>query len=167
MGLAFTHLVSGWLFGKAAERLSKPFNQVVWAMLLFGAIVPDFDFFIEWTLIPGFHRTFTHSFVFIILSGMTAYATVRVLQSKQAGLVAFALVSGVITHIFVDSLLYPGVNLLWPLPMWFAIPAGFYYSTGIHLPLSQTPGIVTAFLIDTSLGLLWAGWLFLKGRLVF
>ncbi|MEK6950757.1 MAG: metal-dependent hydrolase, partial [Nanoarchaeota archaeon] len=62
---AFTHLITAWLLGKGYEALAKKrISHPAWFFLLFGSLLPDIDFLIDWTLGTEFHRTFTHSLLF-------------------------------------------------------------------------------------------------------
>ena len=71
---AFGHMIGVWICGRLYERIKKiNLTRLMWAALLFGAIAPDADFLIEWTIEDAHpHRTFTHSFFTVVLSGIIA-----------------------------------------------------------------------------------------------
>ena len=180
MGFAFAHLITGWILGKIWEFLSKKkLDNVTWFCILFGAILPDMDLLLDWTIGLHTHRAITHSILFAILVGVLGYAIVSIvkravndrsqkieiiksLNPKYIG-VAFAL--GIISHLILDlSTGSDGVPLLWPLMYYFG-------NNGVYLREGVSNGFVPAFnnineaIFDMGLGAVWILWFTIRGRL--
>ena len=154
MPLGFSHLVGAWLPAKLVEYYrKKEFSKWTWIALLFGAILPDADFLLEWLgLAVGIHRTFSHSLLFIPFTWLVIYGVSIFLleylpkkyvpKNEYPRTLAWAAALGVAFHIFFDCLLYPGVNLLWPFNWWFAAGT-LYYST----QTAQSPDFLQALIL--------------------
>ena len=148
MGFAFTHIAAAYL---PAKLLRVRFGQWAYALLSLGAILPDIDF-IAYAINPLFHRTFTHSIVFVLV----VFVIARILFSRQESI---ALSIGVLSHVGVDMIFSPGVQVLWPAPYWISMTGGVL-STYVSSGLSMVYVIA-----DMGLGVLCFGLLFLTGRL--
>ena len=172
MSLGFGHLVGAWLPGKIVEKAKKSqFSALVWGLLLFGSILPDADFVLEWSgIAENVHRTFTHSLVFIPFVGLLIYIVARYAQrgvKLEPWACSLAIMAGVFAHLFYDSLLYPGVNLLWPFDWWLA--EGALYFTTQTLTERVGPlaleGKLGLFIFDMGLGAAWFFYFLARGRL--
>ncbi|MFH1682796.1 MAG: metal-dependent hydrolase, partial [Candidatus Woesearchaeota archaeon] len=118
MAFAFVHLTMGWLFGKFWEATGKKeLIQLSWILLLLGAILPDIDFLLEWTITSGFHRTFTHSLVFALVMTGFSFLLFYLFDFKKKSEYSSALGVGILIHLFVDLISFQGIPLLWPLPI--------------------------------------------------
>src|SRR3989338_11483328 len=169
MGFAFMHLVLGWLIGKFSEGFSKiKLSKTEWFFILFGAIFPDVDYLLDWTLGIHIHRTFTHSIFMVVFGFLVVYLAFYFLNKsgKKVGTL-FAL--GIISHIVLDMIFgYPGVGLLWPYSyrIWFF---GFMKEY-IGLTLSEMSRSVLIWriklaIVDMGLGVVWIGYLLFKGKI--
>lgn len=166
MPFAFGHILGAWVPGKIWERFKK-IDRLAWGALLLGAILPDGDFLLEWTIGIEWHRTVTHSIFFAVLMGIVTYYIAKYfkLNAKQIG---FAIFAGIMIHIILDAIGYPGINILWPTDWWFYWP--YFYKCGVPLydrfvrePFSNMRFAI----LDMGLGVLWIGYLFAKGKLEF
>lgn len=108
-GLVGASVVAVW---RPEESLSRD-----WKALLFGAVLavcPDLDFFFVWILHwRGWHRGFTHSIMFALISGCLMWAVLGTSRLREAA----AYGSAVLSHALLDfstTKLGSGVELLWP-----------------------------------------------------
>ena len=179
MSLGFGHLIGAWIPAKIFEKVKKTELSITfWGLLLFGSILPDADFLIEWlNIFPNVHRTFTHSLFFIgfcfcvlflILKFLKPHLPKKWAPKDSTKKLALALSFGVASHIIYDSIFYPGVNLLWPFDWWFA-QGSFYFATQ---PLYeriggtiQTLGKINLFILDMGMGAAWFFYFLISGRL--
>jgi len=175
MSLGFGHLIGMWLPAKIVERAKKlEFSPLIWGLLLFGAILPDADFFVEWLgIAQNFHRTFTHSLLFIPFVAIIIYILAKALKQhlpkkENPKFLAAAIAIGVFSHIFYDVIFYPGVNLLWPYDWWFA--QGSFYFT-IQTLYERVGGTLQSlnktnlFIFDMGMGAAWFFYFLITGRL--
>ncbi len=188
---AFTHLILAWLLGKAIEYFRKQrFSYLDWAFLLGGSIVPDLDHLpglFSFDTIHNFHRTVTHSLVFMVVVGFVVYL-ISLRYQKQYPVLnkldpqrldpqcfAVLIMLGIATHLIADIFLPPGIQLFWP-SLWTIYPK----LTFPFLYLAKFPGIPSIFTqltflrwemllatIDMGLGVLWVGWLWWKRKITF
>lgn len=104
-----THLVFGILVGLMAELLigseSLLYKFLFILALVFGALLPDADYSINW-LLKKLHRGVLHSLWLAIVVGFAAYYLFEFL--------ALPLVIGILVHLLLDSLTPQGVKLLYP-----------------------------------------------------
>ncbi len=176
MAFPFTHLVISWSAGKLYERVKKttlPF--AVWLLFFFGTLFPDVDHLVDWTFGTSIHRTFTHSILFAIASSALIFLAFRRLAAKTerfghlpplACAIAFGV--GVLSHMLVDMYATGGVRIFWPLNLdfyWFGVKQTVHESffDPMHL---QKKTLVNA-LLDMAIGVLWAGYLFVKNKVKF
>ena len=183
---AFTHLILAWLLGKAMERSRKErLSYLDWAFLLGGSLVPDLDHLpglFGFDAITNFHRTVTHSLVFMLVIGFVVYLVSQWYQKQYPVLsklrprhFAMLVMLGIATHLIADVFLPPGIQLFWPSLWTIYLQLSFPF-----LHLGQFPGIASVFTqptfvrweillatLDMGLGVLWIGWLWWKRRITF
>jgi len=174
MTLGFGHLVGAWLPAKVVEYYrKKPFSQVILAALLVGAILPDADFFLEWLhIIPEIHRTITHSFIGVFAVSLLTYGLAHALKkylpkSTKPGHLALAIGLGVCSHMFYDSLVYPGINALWPSDLWISSGALYTAKQSLYERVGRlsSQNKTHLFILDMGLGVAWMAYFWIKGRL--
>lgn len=172
MPFAFVHLVTAWLAGKAHQSISKSdLSQYAWLFLLFGSIFPDTDHLLVWAFQFQVHRSFTHSILFAVISAITVYILFRSLKHAESRQFAMAIGGGIIIHVLLDSLSYPGTQLLWPSQLYFSITHIGYLRTPLsslfHLPLPQIRGVLKLAVLDMAVGTAWLFYLALRKRVRF
>ncbi len=99
--ISLTHAITGLVLGEIF-LLNAP-------LVVLGAIIPDIDFLIG---LP--HRGFTHSLFFALTSSFIVYK----IFNKRIG---FSLFMGLISHLFLDSLTIMGIQLFWPIDIYFSL----------------------------------------------
>ncbi|MBI2146918.1 metal-dependent hydrolase [Candidatus Woesearchaeota archaeon] len=172
MTFAFGHLIGAWLAGKLAQRTKRAaMTRIAWALLLGGAILPDADYLVDWTLGTHGHRTLTHSLAFLLAVPIITCFLTAVLKKKypffQPKLYAIAIGLGILTHLLIDMAEgFPGVALFWPHETWYyffgsAIPGGngIFESNAVH-HLKRA-------IVDMGLGTAWIGYFVLRDRIRF
>ncbi len=176
MPYGFEHMIFPWALAKVLEYFKKiKLRTIEWFFLLFGALFPDIDYFIQWTTKISIHRVFTHSLFMVVLGYFIVYLFVKVYKkfknvewnNKKMALL-FSL--GILSHIFLDMMTgKPGVQLFWPLDKW-------YYFFGIlpepfkSMPYSQrtVEALANALkwaIFDIGVGALWLFYLMYKNKL--
>ena len=159
MPFAFIHLAAAWLFGKAYQAISKkPISHTTWVFLLFGSILPDIDHLIDWTFQLQIHRSFTHSLFFVVFSGSIVYLLCRSLRNVESKSFAIAISFGVLTHLLLDMISYPGIQLLWPSQLHFSINSISYLTTQpslFHLPPIELSSLLKLAVVDMAVGTTW------------
>jgi len=103
-----------------------------WFLLLFGAILPDSDYLLEWTILPGFHRTFTHSLLFLVCIFIFSLVVFKIISKynvvpKEKVLVYTGFLTfGVFTHLLLDFLVsfQAGIPLFWPNMNYYGLLTG-------------------------------------------
>lgn len=164
MAFAFTHLLGAWIPGKIYER-SKKISQLAWGLLLFGSILPDIDLLFQWVSGIPFHRTVTHSLLFAVIMGVVVYLTAVFWKMKKPAKLGFAISLGILIHIIIDCMIYPGTQLLWPYDIWFSL--GGFYSPGPVLGGGGVFASIYYAIADMGLGVAWMGYMFLQKKLRF
>ncbi len=167
---AFTHLVFAWLVGKGYEKImKKELSNTAWLLLLFGSLLPDADFLIDWTIGTEFHRTFTHSLLFVVIGFMAAYFILWKNQDRKS--IASALALGIGTHLFLDMFLSQGVPLFWPNLLHFSFQGIGYFDPATPSFLNQSAEVVRKALkmalLDMAIGTAWIFWLVWKRKVKF
>lgn len=167
MPFAVTHMFAAWVCGIVYERIRNvKIPSPVFAALVFGGALPDFDFALQ--SITPMHRTITHSIVGSVLISLIAWSVVRSNVCARIGCsrdsavpVAVSLSIGMMTHIILDMVsCQTGVALLWPLPYAFSI-------------YGVTPKVVAghfqswAATLDSALAVLWIFYLWLRKQVKF
>ncbi len=179
MTFAFGHLIGGWLFGRFLEwGTRRKFTNTEWALLLFGALLPDADFLAAWLFQIPAHRQLTHSLLFIALcfvavialGNLTTFFSKFFFTTKTLVGSGIALSIGVFTHLILDMALgSPGIPLFWPsqIGVWFfgmkPFAIGALFSGSRETLISQ----LKLAMIEMGLGVLWLAWLWKKGHLFF
>ncbi len=171
MTFAFGHLIGAWIAGKSYEFFSKnKIGNYTWAWLILGGILPDADFLVDFVLRSNFHRTFTHSFLFVVLAWSLAFFVFWLFGERQAKKFAFALAMGVLVHLLIDFVSHQGVPFFWPLNYYFT-PFGMTLGKSGVTMLSTSANQLRTFLklaiLDLGLGTVWIFYLWMKRRLKF
>ncbi len=167
---AFTHLIVAWLAGKGYERFrKKELPDAAWLLLLFGSLLPDADFLVDWTLGTEIHRTLTHSVLFVVIGFLGAYFIFR--KSHERRIIAGALAMGIGTHLFLDMFLSQGVPLFWPSLLHFSFQGIGYFDPATPSFLHQSAEVMRKTLkmavLDMALGTAWIIYLAGKKRVRF
>ena len=165
MSFLFTHLITSWFVGTIYQLISKKkLSPYTWLFLIAGAIIPDLDFLIDWTLHTDIHRTITHSITFAVLFPLLVYGILRIVGDKKSKYYSLALSVGIITHLLLDMCYAPGIALLWPGMINFSYHGislvNHMLPSLFNSTLDRTIHFLREMLIDTALG---AGWLFYLG----
>lgn len=172
MSFAFGHLVGGWILGKIVEKLKKiEFSHYAWFFIIFGALLPDTDFLIDWLFKTDFHRTITHSIFFLIAAPLTTYIIFHFLKNSEKRQFALALGIGIASHLFLDFFTQRGIPLLWPSLLHFSIDKIYYFdlaapsfldNDAAHLRTSLKLAI-----LDMAIGVIFLFYLWWKKRIRF
>ncbi|MBU0460292.1 MAG: metal-dependent hydrolase [Nanoarchaeota archaeon] len=169
MPFAFGHLIGAWIIGKIYEHFSKKkITNYGWFFLLLGGIFPDIDFLLDWTLGAGIHRTFTHSWLFLIIVPLFVYIIFKSQKDKQAKYFSLALVAGILIHLLLDFFSLQGIPLFWPHLAYYS-PLGLTnYNTELALFSVYTLKTKIKFaILDMGLGTTWILYLSFKKRIKF
>ncbi len=166
---AFAHLIGAWLLGKGYECGKKQvLPHTAWFFLLFGALLPDADFIIDWTLETELHRTFTHSLFFVLFVPLIVYVLFQ--RSPDKKMYALSSGLGILSHLLLD-LGGHGVPLLWPSLLHFSINGLTFFDPAAPSFLhSSSEGLRRSLriaIIDMALGTGWLFWLWWKKRIKF
>ncbi len=170
MALAFGHLISAWILGKVYEKASsKKLGQNVWFFLLFGGILPDIDFLVEWGLKIPYHRTFTHSIMFLVLMVLAVYIISVLYKEKYAKRYAIAIGAGILVHLVLDMSSTNGIMFFWPNEMYFSFTKGATLFVRDALFANSTDvlkNMLKRAIFDMGLGIAWifSMWQFKKLR---
>jgi membrane-bound metal-dependent hydrolase YbcI (DUF457 family) len=170
MVYAFGHLIGGWLFGKVIEGVKRiKLSQFAWIVLFFGAILPDADFLVDWTLGADVHRTFTHSLLFLIMVPLLFYIVLTVLKRKDNSILTLALGTGIFTHLLLDMPMGHGVPLLWPSLLHFSFTSIAYYDpTSFSFAIASEAHLWKSLkfaIFDMGLGTCWIFYLLFRKHL--
>ena len=170
MSFAFGHLIFPWILGKIYEFVSKKkISHYTWFFLLLGGILPDTDFLLDWTLGTDLHRTFTHSFFFIILISLLVYFIFFKNKLNQSYAIAIAV--GISAHLIADMILNPGVPLLWPsLLHYYFFGKGYLAAnspTLLNGSKEMMTGVIKSAVFDMALGTTWIFYLWFRKRIKF
>lgn len=172
MSFVFTHLIAAWLAGKSYELIfKKRINQAAWIFLLFGSLLPDADFLLDWTLGTEFHRTFTHSLFFVVVASLSIYIIFGLLKNKQNFSFMYALGLGIITHLAMDMFFSWGLPLFWPNLLHFSYTSIGYFDPATPSFLNASASSLKRFLqsaiLDMALGTSWIFYLLSRKRIMF
>ncbi len=178
MGFAFSHLITAWLIGKIYEFSSKKkISHYAWVFLLFGAVLPDADFILDWTLNSELHRTFTHSLFFVITAPLLLYIILKItrnikkikLEKLNPKELSIALSIGILSHLLLDMIASAGVPLFWPSLINFSFTHIGYYNPAnpsfLHSSLKTLQSTMKLAVIDMGLGTTWIFYLLWKKRI--
>jgi membrane-bound metal-dependent hydrolase YbcI (DUF457 family) len=119
------------IIGMAVRKWAPKAEWVMLGIVL-GNLIPDTDNLavaiatVAKLPTEGLHRTFTHS-LFTILAILALFYIISVLTKKlHWNNLGIGLGIGVLMHILLDLLLwFNGVAILWPIPSWINIWAGY------------------------------------------
>lgn len=173
--MAFGHLVFSWLIGRTKELSTKvSLLRYEWFFLLFGALFPDGDFFLEWIFGWRAHREFTHSLFMVVVGFLIVYLGSYLVNKKfekniNGRKLGFYFGLGILSHLIADAAFgYPGVSLLWPLDyrFWFFGFATNYINTTLgDMSKEDLIKYVKFAIFDMGVGVLWLGYLFFKKKI--
>ena len=159
MTLAFGHLIGAWICGKIYEFASKKkIPQIAWFWLLFGGILPDIDFIVEWMLQTPYHRSFTHSILFVLLISIGLYLILKMYKEKNAKSYSNAFAIGICIHIIIDIFSNNGMQLLWPSPLYFSFFNGITQFIDIGMFSHSSKSLISMLkltIFDMGLGTTW------------
>jgi membrane-bound metal-dependent hydrolase YbcI (DUF457 family) len=131
------HLSVGYIIGQTNKR-------IIISYVCLGSILPDIDFIlIGFRWFNEVHRKWTHNLLFAIVISIG----LCIFQKKNNKyLVAFSLLSGILLHIFIDSIMDNnpsngiGVALFWPFSQVFFSPFNLFAEKSLSFTW-QTPSI--------------------------
>ena len=172
MSFAFGHLAGAWVTGKIYEQLSKQkISHYAWFSLLFGSILPDADFIIDWTLGTDIHRTFSHSLLVLILAPLLVYLFFSILKHTEKKSLALFLGLGIATHLVLDGFSAHGIPLLWPQEWYFSFFSGFTPQIpdgGLLVGTAEVLGYkLKLAIVDMAIGTAWIFYLWFRKRIQF
>jgi membrane-bound metal-dependent hydrolase YbcI (DUF457 family) len=129
------HVLAGLSVAYAADRRGDATPRVVLACALIAA-APDLDL-----LVPGAHRTITHSLFAVGLGLLAAWAITRVSAGRANWRVAIACALAIASHLVTDYFSADpgtpsGLQLLWPSPQWFKADRPLFLGTERFAPFS-------------------------------
>src|SRR3989338_2372698 len=160
MGMGFMHLIFGWFLGKVYEFKTKSeLSLVEISLLMFGTVVPDADYLIDWVFGTHIHRLLTHSFLGVILGFILCYFLIKFLnrslnKNYNAKKLSIFFSVGILSHIFLDMTFgWPGISLLYPYDKWFY----FFGIENIHRSIGITNVAVGELLNELKLAILDIG----------
>jgi len=161
----FEHLVVIWIVASIIQKVSKiKISRLGWALLFFGALLPDVDYLFVWIFNSPIHRTFTHSFVFVILGFFVSYFILKQYKLEKES-IFFSI--GFFSHVILDMFIFPGLMLFWPIGTLFS----FYGLTNLFVMPVVTIGTLHLYvkwlLFDIVLGVVWLSYLYFKGKINF
>lgn len=171
----FGHLIGAWIFGKIYCYLFKQkLSKFAWGALLFGAILPDADFFLDWIFCFKVHRTFSHSFVGAIGAGIILYILLKIINAikknkiSKPAVIAIFLSIGVLTHIGLDLTTdSSGLQIFWPFDTdWITLQSELHHNSRAPTYEELKQEHIYA-IIDIGMGAAWMAYFFLKDKLRF
>lgn len=175
----FGHLIGAWLLGKGFEKISgKKLSHFLWFWLLFGALLPDSDYIVDWLFGTTVHRTLTHSLLFVIGATVFLYFLLRrtgvcivTNNEKQALLLAYVFGAGILSHLLLDMLFSEGVPFFWPSLFHIAFSYCGYFDPAtaafLDAPLASLRSSAKMMILDMGLGAAWIFYLWMKRRITF
>ena len=169
---AFGHLIGAWIVGKALTKFGVKIGRFSWAALLLGALAPDTDLLLDWTVDYLYiHRTFTHSFAGVFFAGLIALfvlGSVRKFMHLRHVELASALFSlGILTHILLDlNVGSSGLQVFWPNNEWITLNEPLNHIDGVPT-YEELKYWVKMMVTDAALGVTWLAYLFWTKRLRF
>ena len=170
---AFIHLIGAWSTGKLYEQWKKqPLEHTTWFFLLFGALLPDVDFLLDWTRGTEIHRTMTHSLLFVVVAFVLVHFIFTAMLKKPEGPhYAFALSAGIITHLLLDMIASQGVPLFWPSLVHVSFIHIGYFDPATPSFLHGSPDVLRrvmkVMILDMAAGAAWIFWLWWKKKVTF
>ncbi len=169
---AFTHLVSAWLLGKAYEKIGKTsLSQLTWFIFLFGSLLPDGDYLLDWLFGTELHRTFTHSFLGVLMGAGLLWLYLRWRKHPQSLALAGALALGMGSHLLVDMVGGQGIPLFWPSLLNVSFTHWGYFDPATPSFLNQSYTLLRQAmklaLVDMAIGTAWLFYLWWRKKLEF
>ena len=161
MSFPFTHALTAYLPAKLLERYARwKIPQHAFALLLFGAIVPDLDYLIDWGFGTHIHRTLSHSLLGVLLFSVVVAVLLSLKKVDwKKGTVAFA--AGMLSHMLSDLFFGP-ILFFWPLSFSFSLPL-FPVGTLFDGELWR----LKYALLDISLGIAFIAFLYIRKKVKF
>ena len=105
--LPFGHLIFAWVIGLIIQKLARvKISRLAWALLLFGAILPDVDYLFSLFLGVPLNRGITHSLIFVVFSFFTVFV---ILNHYKLGKETMFFSFGLLTHLFADIFFPTGI----------------------------------------------------------
>jgi membrane-bound metal-dependent hydrolase YbcI (DUF457 family) len=171
MPFAFVHLIGAWLIGLIFEKFSRKLNRLEWALLLFGGILPDIDYLLQWIFDIHIHRVVSHSLLFGILVASLVMIITALLKKKYSFLnprnCAIAIFVGVCTHLILDMIYRGGVPLFWPYEVWISYFGISYEHFAIEETYEMYKLLFKGAVLDMGIGITWLGWLYFRKKIEF
>ncbi|MBI2572643.1 metal-dependent hydrolase [Candidatus Woesearchaeota archaeon] len=172
MPFASGHIIGGYILGKIAEKARKiPFSHYAWFFIIFGALLPDADFILEWVFNYDVHRTFTHSLFFVIVAPLCIYLFFKIVKHKEARIFALALGLGITSHLLLDVVSDKGIPFLWPSEYHISTYNGIYLAqptpSFLDAPAESLRHFLKLAVLDMALGTTFLFYLWWKKKLVF
>lgn len=174
MPYAFFHIIFGWLFGKLFEFFNgKKLSRFEWFLVLFGAILPDIDYLMEWAFGFRTHRLFTHSLLMLMFIFVLFYFVFKIFDAFKNGSAlrySFLLSMGVFMHLLLDFVVSPiaGIPLLWPSTDFYGLFSGIQsYSQmmSVDYTASMYYFKLKIAILDMGAGISWIFYLLYSGRI--
>src|SRR3989338_8359554 len=157
---SFTHLIFAWLVGKGYEKIGKKeLPRTAWFLLLFGSLISDADFLIDWTLRTEVYRTLTHSLLFVFIGFAIICGIFYVRKNPERKIIAGAFALGICTHLFLDMFLSQVVPLFWPSLWHFSFQGIGYYDPAtpsfLNLGYEHLLSAMKIAIVDLAPGTAW------------
>ncbi len=179
MPFAFGHLIGAWILIKLYEYISsKKITRLEWAVYMFGAILPDIDYLVEWIFNTPFHRYLTHTLAFAIFIGIITFLLFKIIKeilitkkkfrTLKATTYGLLMTLGIFVHLSLDMIYSPGIILFWPYNAWYSFYGLSFmsYNTVANMTLNLAD-YINMMILDMGLGVLWIGVLYWYGKLRF
>jgi membrane-bound metal-dependent hydrolase YbcI (DUF457 family) len=174
MPYAFFHIIFGWIFGKLFEFFNgRKLERFEWFLVLFGALLPDIDYLMEWTFGFRTHRLFTHSLLMLLFVFALFYFVFKafsIFKDKNSLRYSFLLTMGVFAHLLLDFSLSPitGIPLFWPSTDFYGLFSGIQ-SYSQMMSIDYTAPILyfklKLAILDMGLGISWVFYLLYSGKI--
>ena len=175
MPFGFSHLIFAWFLGKSYEYIRKVnLYAAEFGFLMFGSVLPDADYLIDWTFNVHYHRLISHSFLGLFAGFVICFLFVKLYnklfnKNLNARTLSLLLSIGILSHIFLDMMQgTPGTPLFFPWDEWFYFfgVVDTYRSIGFS---DRAINILTNNLrwaiFDIGLGIAFIFYLMLRGKI--
>lgn len=174
MPYAFFHIIFGWFFGRLYEFFdNKRLGKFEWFLVLFGAILPDIDYLLEWAFDFRSHRLFTHSLLMLLFVFALSYFVFKlfdVFKGKNGLRYSFLLSLGVFAHLLLDFVVSPiaGIPLLWPSTDFYGLFSGIQSFSQV-MAVDYTASLyyfkLKIAILDMGAGISWMFYLLYSGKI--
>lgn len=177
MPYAFTHIVFSWLLAKPFLFIKKrKLDNLGWFLLFFGAILPDIDYLVQWTILPGFHRTATHSLLALLTVFIISIIIFKILSKNniinknKSNLYIFLITFGFFTHLLLDFSAggRAGIPIFWPNTDFYGINGVISYQNFIKFNFEDPTyllGKIKWMVFDMGIGTAWLFYLIYKKKI--